>query len=169
MKYLIDESFKDFPTNELPYDRFHTALGEYHHIVYDGYMGSWYDPIDIHQWRSMDGSWMVTSDGVNHYMEQNRGDVSKDAFKNVYATLTNKQKLYCTYGLDFAIRLFELNENYAGVAISYITSRLYYGIGINQDGIAIFKRDNENIEIISKIDMEISDLETYQILINFKS
>ncbi len=163
MKYLIDESFKDFPTSELPYDKFHTALGEYHHINYDGYTGSWYDPIDVHQWRTMDGSWMVTSDGINHYMEQNRGNPSKDAFKNVYATLANKQKLYCTYGLDFSIRLFELNSDYAGIAVSYITSRLYYAVGINQDGIAIFKRDNENIEIIAKFDMEISDLETYSL------
>ena len=41
MKYLIDENFKDFPLNELPYDKFHTALGEYHHIEYDGYFGGY--------------------------------------------------------------------------------------------------------------------------------
>ena len=33
MKYLIDENFKDFKLDEFPYDKFHTALGEYHHIV----------------------------------------------------------------------------------------------------------------------------------------
>ena len=131
MKYLIDESFKDFPLSELPYDKFHTALGEYHHIKHDGYFGNWYDPIDIHQWRSMDGSWMVTKDEFGNYLEQNRGSYSKDAFKNVYSTLVNKEKLYTTYGFDFSIRLFELSEHYAGVAVSYITSRLYYGIGIS--------------------------------------
>ncbi len=169
MKYLIDEAFKDFPLGELPYDKFHTALGEYHHITYDGYFGDWYDPIDIHQWRTSDGSWMVTSDGNNRYMEQNRGDISKDAFKNVYATLTNKQKLYCTYGLDFDIRLFEMKEDYAGVAVSYITSRCYYGIGINEKGISIFKRDNEEIEIISKYEFEVSDLKTYSFKISVGS
>ena len=35
---------------------------------------------------------------VNRYIEQNRGDISTDAFINVYATLVNKQKLYNTYG-----------------------------------------------------------------------
>ena len=164
MKYLIDEDFKKFPLKELPYDKFHTALGEYHHIKHDGYFGNWYDPIDIHQWRTMDGSWMVTNDEFGNYLEQNRGSYSKGAFQNVYSTLVNKEKLYTTYGLDFSIRLFELSEHYAGVAVSYITSRLYYGIGINEKGIAVFKRDNENIEIIEKLDMEISDLITY----NFK-
>lgn len=164
MKYLIDETFKGFPIGELPYDKFHTALGEYHHIVHEGYFGNWYDPIDVHQWRTMDGSWLVTSDENGYYMEQNRGGIGSGAFKNVYATLTNKEKLYATYGLDFSIRLFEINEHFAGVAISYITSRSYYGIGINENGISVFKRDNENIEIIEKYDMEISDLKTY----NFK-
>ena len=161
MKYLIDESFKDFPLSELPYDKFHTALGEYHHIKHDGYFGSWYDPIDVHQWRTMDGSWLITSDGNNRYLEQNRGDISVGPFVNVYATLVNKQKLYNTYGLDFELRLFEISDNYAGVAISYITSRSYFGVGINKDGLAIFKRDNESIEIISKYDLEVSDLKTY--------
>ena len=164
MKYLIDESFDRFPIGELPYDKFHTALGEYHHIIQEGYFGNWYDPIDIHQWRTMDGSWLVTYDENGYYMEQNRGGAGTGAFKNVYATLANKEKLYATYGLDFSIRLFEINEHYAGVAVSYITSRKYYGIGINENGVAVFKRDNENIEIIEKYDMEISDLTTY----NFK-
>ena len=94
MKYLIDETFKEFPIGELPYDKFHTALGEYHHIVHEGYFGNWYDPIDVHQWRTMDGSWLVTSDENGYYMEQNRGGIGSGAFKNVYATLTNKEKLY---------------------------------------------------------------------------
>ena len=166
MKYLIDENFKDFPLNELPYDKFHTALGEYHHIEYDGYFGGFYDPIDVHQWRTADGSWLIVEDNGNRYLEQNRGNISHDAFKNVYATLTHKQKLYCTYGLDFQIRLFELNLDFAGVAISYITSRLYYGVGINKDGISIFKRDNENIDIIASYKFIVSDLKTYSFKIS---
>ena len=169
MKYLIDENFKSFPTKELPYDKFHTALGEYHHIEYEGYIGNWYDPIDNHQWRTSDGSWLITSDGNNNYLEQNRGAISKGAFENVYAVLAYKDPMAATFGIDLKIRLFELTDNYAGFAFSYITSRLYYALMINKDGIAIIKRENEEFSIISKADMDINDLDTYNLKISVGS
>ena len=169
MKYLIDENFKSFPTKELPYDKFHTALGEYHHIEYEGYIGNWYDPIDNHQWRTSDGSWLITSDGNNNYLEQNRGAISKGAFENVYAVLAYKDPMAATFGIDLKIRLFELTDNYAGFAFSYITSRLYYALMINKNGIALIKRENEEFSIISKADMAINDLDTYNLKISVGS
>ena len=74
MKTIVFEDFKDLELNEFPYDRAHTALGEYHHRRYQGTYGAWYDPIPLHQWRSMDGSWLVTSDGKERFLEQNRGN-----------------------------------------------------------------------------------------------
>ena len=166
MKYLIDENFKSYPTKELPYDKFHTALGEYHHICHDGYIGNWYDPIDNHQWRTSDGSWLITSDGTNNYLEQNRGSISKGAFENVYAVLAYKDMIYSTYGIDLKIRLFELTDNYAGFAFSYITSRNYFAVMINKNGLSIVKREDEEITEISRYDMEVSDLETYKLKIS---
>ena len=40
MKLLYNESFEDFPIGEFPYDKEHSALGEYHHIMPKGYMGN---------------------------------------------------------------------------------------------------------------------------------
>ncbi len=51
---IIKEDFQDFDTLEYPYDHFHTALGECHHIKHDGYYGNFYDPIPLHQWRSLE-------------------------------------------------------------------------------------------------------------------
>ena len=169
MKYLIDENFKSYPTKELPYDKFHTALGEYHHICYDGYIGNWYDPIDNHQWRTSDGSWLITSDGTNNYLEQNRGSISKGTFENVYAVLAYKDMIYSTFGIDLKIRLFELTDNYAGFAFSYITSRNYFAVMINKNGLSIVKREDEEITEISRYDMEVSDLETYTLKISVGS
>ena len=87
MKLIINEDFKDLDLNEFPYDKAHSALGEYHHITQKGNYGNWHDPIPLHQWRSLDGSWLVTSDGNKRYMEQNRGDNTKGAFENVYCCL----------------------------------------------------------------------------------
>ena len=40
MRILYDETFNDFPLGEYPYDHEHSAAGEYHTVVYDGYYGS---------------------------------------------------------------------------------------------------------------------------------
>ena len=45
---LLDEDFKDFPIGEFPYDKNHSAMGEYHFIHYPGYYGKWYDPVCNH-------------------------------------------------------------------------------------------------------------------------
>ena len=44
---LRKEDFHDFPIGEFPYDRDHTAAGEYHYIVEEGYRGVWYAIIPI--------------------------------------------------------------------------------------------------------------------------
>ena len=163
MKYLIDENFKDFKLDEFPYDKFHTALGEYHHIVQEGYYGNFYDPIPLHQWRSTDGSWLITEEDGKRYLEQNRGDTAHGAFKNVFATLVHKEVLYSTYVLEYSVRLF--SNNLCGMAFSYHTSRDYYACFIDKCGIYLYKRYEETLELIDKYDIEIDDLKTYRIKI----
>lgn len=161
---LFKEDFSDFPLAEYPYDKGHTALGEYHYIVQDGYYGNFYDPISLHQWRSLDGSWLVTEDNKKHYMEQNRGDNTKGAFSNVYAVLTHKKVLFSSYNISFNIRLFEVN-NYCGMAFSYITSRCYYAVGINAKYISLYKRNEETFNFIKSVEFDFDDFKDYNIKI----
>lgn len=37
---LLNEDFSDFPIGEFPYDKNHSAMGEYHFIHYPGYYGN---------------------------------------------------------------------------------------------------------------------------------
>ena len=160
---LIKEDFSDFPLGELPYDKFHSALGEYHHIKYDGYFGSFYDPIPLHQWRSLDGSWLITEENGIHYLEQNRGDNTKGAFINTYATLVHKERIYSNFKLEFNLRLFEVN-NYSGMAFNYITSRNYYAVVMKYNKISLIKRYDEEIKEIKSIDINLD----YNLDYNFK-
>lgn len=165
MKVLVSEDFKDLELNEFPYDRFHTALGEYHHFKEPGSYGNWYDPIPLHQWRSLDGSWMVTADNDKRYLEQNRGDNTKGAFENVYCVLVHNERLYCSYELEFNIRLFELNH-LCGMAFSYVTSRNYYAVGIDGDVISLYKRYQDDFIVIDSKKLDFDDLKTYNIKIS---
>ena len=168
MRVLISEDFNDLELNEFPYDRGHTALGEYHHFKTPGNYGNWYDPIPLHQWRSLDGSWLITSNNGKRYLEQNRGNNSRDSFKNVYCCLVHNKRLYSEYELEYNIRLFEL-EHYCGMAFSYITSRNYYAVGINDSQIALYKRYQEDFIIIDKKKIVVDDLKTYNVKIKVGS
>ena len=162
---LIKEDFNDFKTEEFPYDHGHTALGEYHHIKYDGYYGNFYDPVPLHQWRSLDGSWLITEENGIKYLEQNRGDNTTGAFKNVYPTLAHKCRLFSSYTLSVNIRLFELS-NYAGIGFNYITSRNNYFVGIKKNKIALIRRYQESfIELDSK-DISFDIYDTFNIRID---
>lgn len=168
MKILFHEDFKDLELAEFPYDRGHTALGEYHYLKQKGTYGNWFDPISLHQWRSMDGSWLVTSRNSKRYLEQNRGDNSTGAFKNVYCCLVHKERLYAAFELEFNLRLFELKE-YCGMAFSYITSRNYYAIAMNGKRISLYRRYQEDFTEFCGMDLEFDDLKTYNIRIALDS
>ena len=165
MKIVFEEDFKDLVLGEFPYDKNHSALGEYHHIKTDGVYGNWYDPICLHQWRSLDGSWLVASNDGKRFLEQNRGDNCNGAYKNVYCCLVNKNILYSNYNLEFEIRIFEV-ANYCGMAFNYLTSRCYDFVGIKGKELVVFHRDNDDFKILGKCEIDFDDLKTYHIFIS---
>lgn len=76
--------------------------------------------------------WMAA--GWLHPMEKNvfrtnRGNHTKDAFRNVYCCLVHQQRFYRPFRLSFSLRLFEVAE-YCGMAVNYVTSRCYDAIAI---------------------------------------
>ena len=69
---LIDEDFMDFPIGEFPYDKNHSAMGEYHFIHYPGFYGRWYDPVCNYRYNGQGASWCIMEYNGRHYMEQMR-------------------------------------------------------------------------------------------------
>lgn len=57
---LLNEDFSDFPIGEFPYDKNHSAMGEYHFIHYPGYYGKWYDPVCNHVYNGQGASWIIS-------------------------------------------------------------------------------------------------------------
>lgn len=164
IKFFYNIDFASFPIGELPYDKECSAIGEYNYVEKIGYMGDFYDPISNHQWRSQGGSWLITSDGEKHFLEQNRGDYSKGAFANVYSALVLKNIIYANPSIEFNIRLFDLNK-YCGIGFCYQTSRDYYAIFLNGEEIALVRRYEEDIKVLISKKIKISDLKTYNIKI----
>ncbi len=69
---LFKEDFKAFSVSEFPYDKAHSAIGEYHFIINDGYAGEWTDPVNNYVYNGSGASWIVTEDEGKYFMEQMR-------------------------------------------------------------------------------------------------
>lgn len=162
MKYLYQEDFNDFPITEFPYDKEHSALGEYHTFTIPGYTGNFYDPISLHVYRSKDGSWLVTSDGNKHYMEQNRADEVSEAFKNVYSLLMLKDEIYVPYNIETKLTLFSLTKP-CGITFLYKTSRNLYALWFNKDKIELIYRYDEDFKTLASKDFKIEALKDYKL------
>jgi hypothetical protein len=80
---LLDEDFSDFPIGEFPYDKNHSAMGEYHFIHYPGYYGKWYDPVCNHTYNGQGASWIISEYNGKHFMD---GDCYREScYQCVYA------------------------------------------------------------------------------------
>ena len=69
---LFQDDFSQFPIGEFPYDKNHSAMGEYHYITNEGYHGGWVDMVCNYTYNGSGASWIVTEDNGKHYMEQMR-------------------------------------------------------------------------------------------------
>lgn len=162
---LFKEKFKDFPLEEFPYDKEHTALGEYHHLMPKGYTGNFYDPINNHQWRSMGGSWIVTNIDGKNYMEQNRGYNVSGHFSDVASILVQKKHRVTNFKVSFSMLLYA-TKHLSGIAFCYVHSRKYLAF-VLEDGYArlYFKNQKEQI-ILNEVPFSYVDNQEYHIVIS---
>ena len=156
------EDFQEFATIEYPYDKNHSALGEYHHYMPKGYSGNFYDPIALHQWRSQGGSWLVVSDGHKNYLEQNRGDYASGHFKGVSPILVLKKQIFAPYDMSFNIRLHD-TKKLSGMCINYIHNRFYDSISLGNGKIIAYHKNQNDITVYQEKEVSIDSLKTYKI------
>ena len=69
---LFQDDFTQFQIGEFPYDKNHSAMGEYNYVVNPGYCGAWTDMVCNHTYNGSGASWIITEDEGKHFMEQMR-------------------------------------------------------------------------------------------------
>lgn len=166
MRKVYFEDFSDFPLSEFPYDLGHSALGEYHHLMPEGYMGNWYDPINNHQFRSLDGSWMVTYSD-KYYMEQNRGNVLHGHFEKVLPCLILNKKKMINYVLNVQMKLYDL-KYFAGVTFTYVHSRKFLAFGLEKNRVKVFYRNQDVDKVIYENAYDVTDFHLYDLKVIVK-
>lgn len=162
MHILYKEDFTDFPLEEFPYDKEHSAVGEYHATENAGYTGNFYDPIQLHQWRSRNGSWIISNVDGKRYLRQNRGDYTSGHFEDVYSMLMIKDELFGEYTFEGTIRLLQTDLG-GGFAFNYITSRHYNSVLFYEDSIKLIHKNQNQVLILKEIPFKCDEYHYYKI------
>jgi len=131
---LFYDDFSSFPIGPLPFDREHSAMGEYHYYPLEGYQGQWYDPITNCFFRGP--NWMVTLQDGYHTMEQMR--LRNPLTHNVCSTLVAGDKMWKDYTLSLDIRPLLTTEE-TGVNVRYQTSLMHYAFYLCDQQAQLFK------------------------------
>ncbi len=112
--FLCREDFSDFSIGEFPYDRDHSAMGEYQYVVNEGYHGNWLDQVCNYTYNGTGPSWIITErDGV-HAMESMR--IEKNRPHRIFPTLETGKKQWKDYQVSVTVRRLS-QKGMAGLAV----------------------------------------------------
>lgn len=98
--YLVKEDFMGFPIGDFPFDREHSAAGEYHCVPVQGCRGIWRDPVCNYEYRGP--SWIITEAEGKHYMEQMRAET--DSPHKMYPMLITGELQWKDYTAEILVR-----------------------------------------------------------------
>ncbi|MGN0318169.1 MAG: hypothetical protein ACI4E1_09600 [Lachnospira sp.] len=117
--YLTDEDFKGFDIGEFPYDRDHSATGEYHYVIDPGEHGIWADQVCNYRYNGAGASWIITEDNGSHFMEQMR--VIDDLPHKTHPTLMTGDPRWNNYTVSSTLRILK-RKGYAGIGFCAVNS-----------------------------------------------
>lgn len=144
---LFSDNFQSFPIGPLPFDREHSAMGEYHYSPLEGYAGQWYDPIANCYYRGP--SWLVTAQDGIHFMEQTR--VRNPLTRGVCPVLTTGDELWEDYTVSVQMRTLRSDEE-AGLLFRYQTSLMHYAFFLNNGKAEFWKVNKKERTILASCD-----------------
>ena len=112
-KVLFADDFKGFRIGEFPYDRDHSAAGEYHYVVEEGAHGAWTDQVCNYRYNGHGPSWIITEDHGKHFMEQCR--IEKGLPHRIFPTLQTGTVFWRDYDVEVTMRRIS-TKGMAGLA-----------------------------------------------------
>lgn len=113
---LFRDDFSGFPIGEFPYDRDHSAMGEYQYIVPQAKaQGAWIDQVYSYSYNGTGPTWIVTEAGGKHYMEQMR--IEKNKPHRMFPTLQTGSTDWTDYSVQAVMRRLS-TKGCAGIAFS---------------------------------------------------
>lgn len=114
-RVLFEDDFSGFPIGEFPYDRDHSAMGEYHFVTEEGARGGWTDPVCNYTYNGTGPSWIITEDSGKHYMESMR--IEKGRPHRMFPTLMAGSRFWRDYCVSVKVKRLS-TKGMAGIAFA---------------------------------------------------
>ena len=162
--YLCKEEFTDFSIGEFPYDRDHSAMGEYQYVKQEGYHGNWLDQVCNYTYNGTGPSWLITElDGV-HYMESMR--IEKNHPHKMFPTLEIGEKWWKDYCVSVKLRRLS-QKGMAGLAFSLNNSMDTLVFSLEEkDRAVVSYRHKEEVVILKEIRFLHDSDHTYELSVD---
>lgn len=135
---LFEESFSSFPLGAFPYDKEHSAMGEYHFFPELGYKGSWHDPIANYNYKGQ--TWMVTSPFMDGRKIMESSRIQEPQEKTTLPTLISGDILWKDYQATVLLRPLS-KDLPSGFLFRYQTSLMHYGVFFTAEGLELQRVD----------------------------
>lgn len=145
---LIREDFQEFPIGEFPYDKDHSAMGEYQYIPNTGRLGRWYDPVCNHTYNGTGPSWLITNVNGKHAMESMR--IEKNRPHTMFPTLETGETCWKDYTVSVTMRRLS-QKGCAGIVfcMNHSIDTLAFVLE-NQNRAAVLYRHKEEITCLKE-------------------
>lgn len=146
---LSNEDFQDFPIGEFPYDKDHTAMGEYQYVVENGYHGNWVDMVCNYTYNGTGPTWLITERDGRHFMESMR--IEKNRPHRMFPTLETGKHQWKDYEVSVSVRRLS-QKGMAGLVFSMnhsIDTLVFYLDG--KDKAAVAYRHKEEVQVLKEV------------------
>ena len=146
---LSNEDFQDFPIGEFPYDKDHTAMGEYQYVVANGYHGNWVDMVCNSSYNGTGPTWLITERDGRHFMESMR--IEKNRPHRMFPTLETGKHQWKDYEVSVSVRRLS-QKGMAGLVFSMnhsIDTLVFYLDG--KDKAVVAYRHKEEVQILKEV------------------
>ena len=151
MKHVVlsNEDFQDFPIGEFPYDKDHTAMGEYQYVVENGYHGNWVDMVCNYTYNGTGPTWLITERDGRHFMESMR--IEKNRPHRMFPTLETGKHQWKDYEVSVSVRRLS-QKGMAGLVFSMnhsIDTLVFYLDG--KEKAAVAYRHKEEVQVLKEV------------------
>ena len=146
---LSNEDFQDFPIGEFPYDKDHTAMGEYQYVVENGYHGNWVDMVCNYTYNGTGPTWLITERDGRHFIESMR--IEKNRPHRMFPTLEIGKHQWKDYEVSASIKRLS-QKGMAGLVFSMnhsIDTLVFYLDG--KDKAAVAYRHKEKVRVLKEV------------------
>lgn len=159
--YLCREEFEDFPIGEFPYDKDHSAMGEYQYVKEDGYHGSWLDQVCNYTYNGTGPSWIITEQAGIHSMESMR--IEKDHPHRMFPTLETGEKWWKDYSVSVKLRRLS-QKGLAGLVFSlnHSMDTLVFSLEGKERAVVSY-RHKEEVRILKEVRFPHNSDDIYQL------